>query len=222
MWFMIQVLIFICTAGWRYYTSENWASCTFTWSSLINLVQSNIYSRPSQSNYFKFGIFWVNIVISKLNLLYRYCLKLIGELRKEKEFRQQCCRNSTKIRSEKDREKEEEFRQHCYRNSSAQIPARAKKKNNCGNAIAEIGKKKNLVIVAMELPKMKKKKKNWMELWQCHCRKWEEKKILLPKSGKNFLKKCYVHKFFYNTFTKNHRWLVIISSNLILTLRLLF
>ena len=128
MWFMIQVLIFICTAGWRYYTSENWASCTFTWSSLINLVQSNIYSRPSQSNYFKLGIFWVNIVISKLNLLYRYCLKLIRELRKEKEFRQQCCRNSTKIRREKNREKEEEFRQHYYRNSSAQIPTRAKKK----------------------------------------------------------------------------------------------
>ena len=71
----------------------------------------------------KIGVFWVNIVISKLNLLYRYCLKLIEELRKEKEFRQ-----------------------HCYRNSSAQIPARpvscVLKKTNCGNAIVEIGKKR--------------------------------------------------------------------------------
>ena len=56
------------------------------------------------------GIFWVNIVISKLNLLYRYCLKLIGELRKEREFRQHCCRNSTKIRREKDEKVERERR----------------------------------------------------------------------------------------------------------------
>ena len=42
-------------------------------------------------------VFWVNIAKSKLNLLYRYCLKLIEELRKEKKFRQQYCRNSTKI-----------------------------------------------------------------------------------------------------------------------------
>ena len=93
----------------------------------------------------KVRVFWVNIAKSKLNLLYRYRLKLIGELRKEKEFRQQCCRNSTKIEEGKRkrwREKEEEFRQHCYRNSSAQIPARPvscvlKKKQ-----IAEIGKKR--------------------------------------------------------------------------------
>ena len=94
---------------------------------------------------------------------YRYCLKLIGELRKEKEFRQQCCRNSTKIgerKRKRRREKEEKFRQHCYRNSSAPIPARLMsrvlKKSNCGNTIVEIGKKKEkifLIIVAMRLPK---------------------------------------------------------------------
>ena len=49
---------------------------------------------------------------------------------------------------------------------------------NCSNGIAENGEK------------------NWMELWQCHCRKWEEKKMLLPKSGKKFKKKCYVHNIF--------------------------
>ena len=98
-------------------------------------------------------VFWVNIAKSKLNLLYRYCLKLIGELRKEKEFRQQCCRNSTKIGERKRkrcREKEEEFRQHGYQNSSAQIPPRPMscvlKKSNCGNAIAEIGKKRKILF----------------------------------------------------------------------------
>ena len=49
------------------------------------------------------------------------------------------------------------------------LPKQEKKNfSNCGNGIAENGKK------------------NWMELWQCHCRKWEEKKNLLPKSGKKF------------------------------------
>ena len=73
-------------------------------------------------------------------------MNLIGKLRREKEIRQQCCRNSTKMRREKKkrgREKAEEFQQHCYRNSSAQIAAcSVKKKSNCGNAIAEKGKKK--------------------------------------------------------------------------------
>ena len=131
------------------------------------------------------GVFWVNIAKFELNLRYRYCLNLIGKLRKEKEFRQQCCRNSTKIgeRNKKSwREKEEEFQQRCYRNSSAQIPAwscvlcarvwsgqKNKKEAICGNGIAKNGGKKN-----------------WMELWQCHCRKWEEKKMLLPKSKKKF------------------------------------
>ena len=50
-----------------------------------------------------FRVFWVNIAKFELNLRYRYCLNLIGELRKEKEFRQQCCRNSTKVGERKKR-----------------------------------------------------------------------------------------------------------------------
>ena len=61
-------------------------------------------------------------------------------------------------------------------------------------------KNKIVTIVAMSLPKMGGKKK------------W------LPKSREKLKKKCYVH----NIFTTNHRCLVIISSNLNLTLRLLF
>ena len=111
----------------------------FSFEPTTNIIFSLI------NNHLPYRVFWVNIAKSN----YRYCLKLIGELRKEKEFRQQCCRNSTKIRERKRkrwRDKEEEFQQHCYRNSFAQIPAHpvscVLKKSNCGNAIAEIGKKR--------------------------------------------------------------------------------
>ena len=121
----------------------------------------------------KKGVFWVNIAIFKLNLLYRYCLKLIGELRKEKEFRQQYCRNSTKIRREKDKKVERERRgisatllpKFLCPNS---CPSCAKK-SNCGNAIAEIGKKEIFfwAIVTMTLLKMGGKKKNFVaKIWE--------------------------------------------------------
>ena len=88
---------------------------------------------------------------------------------------------------------------HCWN--------RKKKKiffGNCGNGIAENGKKLN-GIMAMSLPKMGGKKKNFV------VKIWEE-----------ILKKVLRSQYFYNTFTTNHRLLVIISLNLILTLRLLF
>ena len=158
-------------------------------------------------------VFWVNIAKSKLNLLYRYCLKLIGELRKEKEFRQQCCRNSTKIGERKRkrwREKEEEFRQHGYRNSSAQIPPRPMscvlKKSNCGNAIAEIGKKEKffLVIVVMTLSKMEKKKIEW-NYGNVIAENGRKKKIVVAEIWEEILKKVLRSQYFYNTFTTNNR-----------------
>ena len=109
-------------------------------------------------------------------------MKLIGELRKEKEFRQQCCRNSTKIRREKDKKVERE-----RRGISATLLPKflcpnscpfCAKKSNCGNAIAENGKKKfewNYGNVIAENGR---------------------KKNLLPKFGMKFLKKCYVHNIF--------------------------
>ena len=74
-----------------------------------------------------------------------------------------------------------------------------KKKSNCGNAIAEIKKKKNifLVIVATALPKMGKKIE-----WNCGnviAENGRKKKLLLPKSGEEFKKKKGV------AFTTNHR-----------------
>ena len=128
-------------------------------------------------------------------MLYRYCLKLIGEMRKEKEFRQHCCRNSTKIGERKRkrkrwREKEEEFRQHYYRNSSAQIPARpvscVLKKSNCGNAIAEIGKKKKKKIGNCGNGIAENGKKFEWNYGNVIVENGRKKKILLPKSGKKF------------------------------------
>ena len=153
-------------------------------------------------------VFWVNIAISKLNLLYRYCLKLIGELRKDKDKKVErerrgisatllpkfLCPNSCPSCEKK------QLRQYHCRNRKKEIFFFG----NCGNDIAKNGKK------------------NWMELWQCHCRKWEEKKKFVAKIWEEILKKVLRSQYFYNTFTTNHRWLVIISLNLILTLRLLF
>ena len=99
---------------------------------------------------------------------------------------------------------------------------------NFGNGIAEIARKSTLnfgnfiteilvlpvlpaqwkPIVTMALPKMekKKKKKKRKELWQLSCRKRRKKK---DATSTTF-------------FTTNYRWLVVIGSNLNLTLRLLF
>ena len=107
-------------------------------------------------------VFWVNIAKSEVNLCYRNCSNLFGILRREIEFQYYCCRNSTKSMREKKKKVEREnveFRQQGYRISCAQfcylgvrgvrwVPeVKRKKKNffwqtNCGNAIAEIGKKK--------------------------------------------------------------------------------
>ena len=68
-------------------------------------------------------------------------------MRKEKEFRQQCCRNSTKI-GERERQKGGERKKRNFGNTVTEIPLPKMlpvqlKKSNCGNAIAKIGEKKN-------------------------------------------------------------------------------
>ena len=52
--------------------------------------------------------------------------------------------------------------------------------------------------------------------------KMEGKKKWLMKIGEELKKKVLRSQYFYNIFTTNYMWLVIISSNLNLTLRLLF
>ena len=125
-------------------------------------------------------VFWVNITKSEVNLRYRNCSNLFGILRREIEFWNYHCRNSTKSMREKKKKVEREnveFRQRGYWISYAQFccpgvsawSARSEKKKKnwqttCGNAIAEIGKKKIVTIVVMVLPKMGEKKCG-SEIW---------------------------------------------------------
>ena len=66
-------------------------------------------------------------------------------------------------------------------------------------------RREKIWIVATKLPKMGGKKKVVAEIW----RGIKIKKVLRPQ-------------YFYNIFTTNYIWLVVISSNLNLTLRLIF
>ena len=121
-------------------------------------------------------------------------------MRKEKEFRQQCRRNSTKIRREKDKKVERERRgisatlllKFLCPNS---CPSCAKK-SNCGNAIAEIGKKEIffLVIVTMALSKMGKKIE-W-NYGNVIAENGREKKNIVAKIWEEIFKKCYVYNIF--------------------------
>ena len=86
----------------------------------------------------------LNIAKFKVNWCCRYCFKLFNNLRKEKELRQYHCRNSTKVGERKIKSRREKFL--IFGNGIAAIPS------------ARLGKK-NLAIVVMPLPKMKKKKK---------------------------------------------------------------
>ena len=52
--------------------------------------------------------------------------------------------------------------------------------------------------------------------------KWESRENVGTKIGFIPLKKMLRPQYFYNIFTTNHMWLVIISLNLNLILRLLF
>ena len=137
-------------------------------------------------------------------MLYSYYLKLIGELRKEKEFWQQCCQNSTKIGERKIkrwREKEEEFRQHCYRNSSTQIPARPVsyliKKSNFDNAIVEIGKKRKFFFgnCGNGIAENGKKKIEW-NYGYVITENGRKKKNFVAEIWEEIKKKCYVHNIF--------------------------
>ena len=86
-------------------------------------------------------------------------------------------------------------------NAIAEIGRKKKCFGNCGNGIAENGGKNFvLAIVAMALPKMGRKKKS-----RCYeiCER-VKKKLSRPQ-------------YFYNIFTINHTWLVIISSKKFVT-----
>ena len=139
-------------------------------------------------------VFWVNIAKSGVYLRYRHCFKLFRELSKESKFWQRCCRNSTKVRERKRKSGREKI---LY----------------FSNYITEIPAAQTAARVGVKCPKGN-------QLWQCHCRKRGKKKLL--KSGEELKKKMLRPQYFYNIFTINHKLLVIISSILNLTPRLLF
>ena len=70
------------------------------------------------------------------------------------------------------------------------------KKSNCGNAIAEIGKKRNFFFGNCGNDIAENGKKIEWNYGNVIAENERKKKILLPKSRKKFLKKCYVHNIF--------------------------
>ena len=100
---------------------------------------------------------------------YRHCFKLFKKLRKESEFQQHSSylgnwrkrvnfsNSVAEIQQKYEREREKKWKKILiFGNHVTEIPvAQTWPQINCGNAIAEIGKKK---IVAMPLPKMGGKK----------------------------------------------------------------
>ena len=120
-----------------------------------------------------FRVFWLNIAKSGVYLRYRHCFKLFRELRKESEFQQRYCRNSTKVWERKrtsGREKILNFGNHITKIPAVQTcwPSgcevlkvwSTQRETNCGNAIAEIGGEKicgNYGIAIAENGRKKKK-----------------------------------------------------------------
>ena len=136
-----------------------------------------------------YWVFWLNIVKFLVNWCYRYCFNLFSNLRKESELRQYHCRNSTKVGERKIQRRREKFL--IFGNTITEIPsAHTCCPSGCSKCECAQGK-----------PNVGKK--NFWQLWQCHCRKWEEKKIVIAEITCEELKKkkCYI----YSIFTTNHR-----------------
>ena len=89
-----------------------------------------------------FQVFWLNIAKFRVYLHYRHCSKLYRELRRESEFRQWCCRNSTKVWERKRKSGWEKILNFSNHITEIPIAQTCWSKTNCGNAIAEIGKKR--------------------------------------------------------------------------------
>ena len=145
--------------------------CLISW--FKNAIKG-VKKRKGKGEYFKsdmrIWVFLLNIAKFGIYLHYSHCLKLFRELRKESEFRQRCCQNSTKVWKRKRKSKREKIL-------------------NFGNGITKIP------VAQTCWPRN--------QLWQCHCRKWEEKKNCGCRNHMWGIKKkkCYV----YNIFTTNHK-----------------
>ena len=66
-------------------------------------------------------VFWLNIAKFEINLCYSYCSNLFRNLRKESEFQQYHCRNSTKVGERKRKSGREKF--FIFDNTITEIPS---------------------------------------------------------------------------------------------------
>ena len=71
----------------------------------------------------------------------------------------------------------------------------------CGNGIAEIGGKKNCYNWFVAMPLLKQEGKNLWQLWQCHCRKCEEKKLVVAEIYGGIKKKSATFIIFLQQIT---------------------
>ena len=152
------------------------------------ILEIKLFTRIPLSN----GVFWLNIAKFEINWCYRYCFNLFSNLRKESELRQYHCRNSTKVGERKIKSSREKF--FIFGNGIAAIPFA----HTCCRvgAWSVSARKENQMMW----------KKTIRQLWQCHCRKWEEKKIVIVEITCEELKKKELRlQYFYNIFTTNHR-----------------
>ena len=95
------------------------------------------------------GVIWLNITKFGVYLRYRHCFNLFKEMRKESEFKQWCCRNSTKVGERKRKSGREKIL-------------------NFDNVITEIlVVRTNCPSVCCVLEVWSAQKRN--QLWQCHC-----------------------------------------------------
>ena len=123
-----------------------------------------------------FWSFWLNIVKLEVNLCYKYCSNLFRNLKKESEFRQYHCPNSTKVGERNFWFSATSAPKFLLPIPAARVGARSvsvHKENqmwqwHCWN------RKKKLTIVAMPLPKMGRKKNSG-----CQNHMWGIKKKML-------------------------------------------
>ena len=112
--------------------------------------------------------FWSNIAKFGVYLCYRHCSKLFKKLRKKSEFQQRCCRNSTKVWKRKRKSGREKIL-NFGNLPAAQI---CWLKINCGNVIAENGRKKKKWLSKSEEELKKKNATSIIFLQHFHNKSW--------------------------------------------------
>ena len=124
-------------------------------------------------------LFWLNIAKFKVNWCYRYYFKLFSNMRKEKELWQYHYRNSTKVGERKIKSRREKFFVSAMILPRFLLPI----------PVVRVGAQS----VSARKENQMMGKKNFWQLWQCHCRnRWYKflaiVAMALPKMGKKMLR----------------------------------